>query len=154
MRLARTELLCAGILLAVAVAFWVQRESTGRLTEAFPDFVLVVLVLLAVGIAVRALLRKQGEATDETPVSTVDKRFLAAAMVVLPVWAIGMGLVGFTISGVLAFVVLAQLIRRERPRPVSVARDTVVGAVLVVAAFLVFTRVLLVPLPVSVLIGM
>lgn len=154
----RRDLLCAVVLLAVAGVFWTQLDHRPELTAAFPDFVLIVLVLLAAGIAVRGVLRRGGpaEAAPEEgpPEGRTDLRFLAAAIALVVVWAFGMGLVGFTISGVLAFVVMAQLIRRGRPRPLTVAKDTGVAIVMVVACFLIFTEVLLVPLPVSVLIGM
>lgn len=147
----KKDLLCGTILLAVTVVFWTQRDGRGELVAAFPDFVLVLLALFGIGVIARAVLRRDGGAE---PAGKVDLRFLAAAIVLLLLWALGMGLIGFTISSVLAFVVVAQMIRRDRPRPRLLITDTAVAVVVVVGVFFIFTRVLLVPLPVSVLIGM
>lgn len=147
----RRDILCGGVLLAIAAIFWTQRGDRDKLIATFPDFVLVFLALLGIAVIVRALLRR-GDA--QSPPGGGDPRYLVAAIALLLLWALGMGLVGFTISGVLAFVVVAQLIRRGRPRPRLVAIDAAVAIVAVVGVFFVFTEVLLVPLPVSVLIGM
>lgn len=146
----RRDLACGAILLLTAVSFWVQRDYSSQLTASFPDFVLVVLALAGVTILVRGA--RSGERARAP--RQVDMRFMAAAVVLMLAWGVGMGLIGFTISGVLAFVVMAQLIRRARPRPLQLARDFGVGLVVVGGSFFVFTRVLYVPLPVSVLIGM
>jgi hypothetical protein len=147
----RKDIGCGAVLLVVAAVFWTQRGDRDEVTARFPDFVLVVLALLGITVIVRGLLRRAGE---DTPGDKKDRRFLVAAIVLMLLWALGMGLVGFTISGVLAFVVIAQLIRRARPSARLLAQDGAVAVVLVVACFFVFTKVLLVPLPVSVLIGM
>ncbi len=144
------EVVCGVLLLGVVVAFWVQRESSGAVTASFPDVVLGVLTLLGVGIIVRGV---RSGAWQREP-RQVDLRFLGAGAVLLLGWAVAMGLIGFTISSVITFVVIAQLIHRERPTVATVLKDTVVGTAIVVACFFVFTRVLLVPLPVSVVIGM
>jgi len=147
----RRDLVCGGVLLAIVAVFWMQRDYGGQLTARFPDFVLMVMAALAVGIIVRALVKRE---TGEAGERRVDLRYLGAAVALLLAWAVGMSLIGFTISGVIVFVVIAQLIRRGRPQPRLVALDSAVGLAVVVACFFVFTRILLVPLPVSVLIGM
>lgn len=146
----RADIVCGAVMLLVVAAFWPQRDFNDRLTGVFPDFVLLTLALLGVLIIARGVLR--GDRTRQP--REVDLRMLSAGAALLVLWALGMGLIGFTISGVLAFVAMTLLIRRGRPEPRRLAMDVGVAVVVVVGCFLVFTRVLLVPLPVSTLIGM
>lgn len=146
----RADIVCGAILIVIAGAFWVQRDYNDRLSGAFPDLVLAVLAVLGLVIIARGALRG-----DRSPGERqVNPRMLVIVSVLLAVWAIAMGLVGFTISSVLAFVAMALLVRQGRPTRRTLALDLTVGVVTVVGCFLIFTRVLLVPLPVSTLIGM
>lgn len=147
----RREVVAGVVLLVIVAGFWAQRDFNGNLEAAFPEFVLLSLSLLAVAIIVRGILA----GTQSVPAERhVDLRYLAAAITLMLGWAVGMGAIGFTISGVLGFIVMAQLIRRGGLRPRPVAMDSAIAVVVVVGVFFIFTRGLLVPLPVSVLIGM
>lgn len=146
----RADVVAGAILLAVTGVFWVQRDYGSRTSGMFPDLVLVVLAVLGVAIIVKGV--RSGD--RERRPRQVDPRMFAAAAVLVVVWGLLMGLIGFTISGVLAFVAMALLVRRGKPDAKTVATDAAVAAVVVVGCFFVFTRVLLVPLPVSTLIGM
>lgn len=146
----RANVICGAILLVVAGAFWIQREYDNPLVGVFPDFILIVLALLGVGILVHGIMR--GDRTRRPRQISLRMFAIAAALVIG--WAFALGIFGFTISGVAAFLIMALLIREGRPRLRDVVQDAVVAVVVVVGCFLVFTRVLLVPLPVSTLIGM
>lgn len=146
----RADIVCGAILIAIAGVFWVQRDYADRISAAFPDLVLIVLAVLGLAIIAKGVLRG-----DRAPGERqVNPRLLAIVSVLLVAWAILMGLIGFTISGVLAFITMALLIREGQPNRRTIALDLTVGVVTVVGVFLIFTRVLLVPLPVSTLIGM
>jgi len=138
------------VLLAVTGVFWFQRDYSSRTSGAFPDLVLVMIAVLGVVIIAQGLRRGDPERKPRE----VDPRMLGAAGALVLAWGVLMGLIGFTISGLIAFVVMALLIRRGRPTARALLTDSAIGAVVVVGVFLVFTRVLLVPLPVSTLIGM
>jgi hypothetical protein len=146
----RRDIICGMLLIGVVLVFWSQRDGSGAVTASFPDVVLGVLTVLGVGIIVRGV--RSGD-REKRP-REVDVRFLGAGAALLLGWAVAMGLVGFTISSVVTFVVVAQLIRRSKPAAVPILKDTAAGTAIAVACFFVFTRVLLVPLPVSVIIGM
>ncbi|WP_156002229.1 tripartite tricarboxylate transporter TctB family protein [Streptomonospora sp. PA3] len=100
---------------------------------------------------------KGGDEAGEEPVGgprgSRPRWALPAAAALLLAWAAAFGLFGITLSGVVAFVATAILIRRGPGTPRRLLID--VGVALVVALFCwaVFTRVLYVPLPVSVLLG-
>ncbi len=149
----RTDVICGAILLGVSAVFWVQRDYNNRVDGLFPDVVLVALALLGTWILLAGLRTRRDQAGDGPPVGANPRMFAAAAFVLIA-WAVGLGLIGFTITSVLAYVAMTSLIRRGRPHPRNLAVDTTVAVAVVVACFFVFTRVLLVPLPVSTLIGM
>lgn len=146
----RADVVAGSILLAIAAVFWLQRDYEGASSARFPNLVLIVLAVLGAVIIAQGIRRGDRERNARQ----LDLRMLAAAAALVLVWGVLMGLIGFTISGVIAFVVMALLIRRGRPSPRSLALDAGVGVVVVVGCFLIFTRVLLVPLPVSTVIGM
>lgn len=146
----RADIVAGAILLAVTGVFWMQRDYTSRTSGNFPDMVLLVIAALGIVIIVQGIRKGDKERAPRE----VDPRMLGAACALMLVWGTLMGLIGFTISGVIAFVVMALLIRRGRPTAQTLLTDSAIGAVVVVGVFLVFTRVLLVPLPVSTLIGM
>jgi Tripartite tricarboxylate transporter TctB family len=149
----RTDVICGAILLGVSAVFWVQRDYNNRVDGLFPDMVLVALALLGTWILLAGLRIRREQAGDGPPEGANPRMFAAAALVLIA-WAVGLGLIGFTITSVLAYVAMTSLIRRGRPHPRNLAVDTTVAVAVVVGCFFVFTRVLLVPLPVSTLIGM
>jgi hypothetical protein len=146
----RADFVAGAILLVVVGVFWTQRDYASRASGLYPDLVLVVLAVLGIAIIVNGYRRGDRALQPRQ----VDPKMLAGASALVLVWAVLMGLIGFTISGVIAFVAMALLIRRGRPSARVLLTDSAVGAVVVVAVFFIFTRVLLVPLPVSTLIGM
>lgn len=146
----RTNIICGAILIVVAGVFWTQRDYDNPQAAVFPDLVLVVLAILGVGILVHGILR--GDRTRGP--REINLKMLGIATALVVGWAFALGLVGFTISGVIAFLIMALLIRRGRPSVRDVVQDFIVAVAVVVGCFFIFTRVLLVPLPVSTLIGM
>ena len=146
----RADLVAGAVLLLVSGIFWLQRDAVNKTSALFPDLVLIVLAVSGLAIIAVGLIR--GDRTREP--RHVNLTMLAAGGALVLGWAVAMGLIGFTIAGVIAFVIMALLVREGRPTLRTVLTDTAVGAVVVVACFLIFTRVLLVPLPVSTVIGM
>lgn len=145
--------IASGVLcLVVAAVFWLELDVDNPLGELFPKLILVLLAALGVALLVLGLVRKEAETTDETRTPRRWRLFVLS-LVVLLAWSVTLGLVGFTISGVAAFVACTLIIRRSDVSPKRVARDLGVGIVLVVACALLFMRVLHVPLPVSTVLG-
>lgn len=98
----------------------------------------------------------EDEGEDEEPAPTPGRRphwVLPAACALLIGWAAAFGLFGITLSGVVAFVVTAVLIRRGTGTARRFLLDVAVALVVVLFCWAVFTRALLVPLPVSVILG-
>jgi uncharacterized membrane protein len=149
----RTDPICGAILLGVSAAFWLQRDYNTRADGLFPDVVLVVLALLGTWILLAGLFVRRAQAGGGSS-RAANPRMFAAVSLLLMAWAVALGLIGFTITSVLAYVAMTSLIRRGRPQLRNLAVDTMVAVAVVAGCFFVFTRVLLVPLPVSTLIGM
>lgn len=78
---------------------------------------------------------------------------LPAAIVLLLAWSAAFGLFGITLSGVVAFVATSLLIRRSFGPPRRLLQDIGVAVLVALFCWAVFTRVLYVPLPVSVILG-
>ncbi|MQA84341.1 MAG: hypothetical protein GEV03_06890 [Streptosporangiales bacterium] len=164
----RADLAAAAVAVVVAAAFWVQRDYREPLSGVFPNLVLVGLVVLAVLLVARTfLLRRRAaggavdgtpdEAADETVDETVDEpsggagvpiAMVFASMAFLAAWVALLTPLGFTLAGILAFLAITVFVRRGSFRPKHLLIDVPVAIVVVWLCFIVFTRVLLVPLPV------
>lgn len=148
----KANIICGAILIAIVAVFWSQRDYEDPLVGIFPDMVLIVLAVLGAAILVLGILR--GDRTSTLGVRDLNWRRLGAAIALIVGWSLALGMVGFTISGIIAFMIMALMVREGRPTIRHVVQDFVVGIVVVVGCFFIFTRVLFVPLPVSTLIGM
>ncbi|GAA4938181.1 hypothetical protein GCM10023224_19250 [Streptomonospora halophila] len=93
---------------------------------------------------------------EEEPADSPGERprwALPAAAALLLAWGAAFGLFGITLSGVVAFVLAAVLIRRGPGGTRRLLLDVAVALVVVLFCWAVFTRLLYVPLPVSVILG-
>ncbi|MDT0304043.1 tripartite tricarboxylate transporter TctB family protein [Streptomonospora wellingtoniae] len=105
------------------------------------------------------------EGSDADPAEVEDEEELAesagdrprwampAAAALLLAWGTAFGLFGITLSGAVAFVLAAVLIRRGTGGARRLLLDAAVALVVVLFCWAVFTRLLYVPLPVSVILG-
>lgn len=161
----RRDIVTGFLLLAIGIIFTSRIEQWAPEDAVFPWFVLIVLLVSGAVLAVRGVLSARRAATGADPQpeeethqqsqqdQRVDKRILAAGAALLLGWGVAFGLFGFTLSGVVAFLAVVWLIRRGSGSPKVVILDITVAVVFVVACFLIFTRLLMVPLPVSVWLG-
>lgn len=148
----KANIICGAILLVIVGIFWSQRDYEDPLVGIFPDMVLIVLAVLGAAILAHGILR--GDRTSTLGVRELNWRRLSAAIALVVGWSLALGMVGFTISGIIAFMIMALMVREGRPTLRNVIQDFVVALVVVIGCFFIFTRVLVVPLPVSTLIGM
>ncbi|WP_165874270.1 tripartite tricarboxylate transporter TctB family protein [Rubrobacter taiwanensis] len=135
--------LVAGIVtLVIALSFGLQRNFS-PLGGLFPDAVLTVLTLLGIVMIIRGIR----EPARERPFAGIAASGLLAAIAILAVWVFSLGVAGFVISGLVFFLITA-LFLRERPVRIRVVLvDAAISTLFVVGIYLIFTRVLLIPLP-------
>lgn len=145
----RPNLASGALCLVLAVVFWLELDVDNPLGSIFPKLILAVLAVLGVVLVVLSLVRRE-PADAQAPRRL---RVFALSLCVLFAWSVMLGLVGFTISGVAAFLATTWIIRRGDFQPKRVATDVGVAIVLIVGCALLFMRVLHVPLPVSTFLG-
>jgi putative tricarboxylic transport membrane protein len=136
----------AVLTVAVAALFWSQRSYTTEYGGTFADPVIIVLgalglVLLAFGLLRRPVGRGT-EVEDGLPV-----RGLVLAVALLTAWVAALPYLGYLVGGIVFFILMAVLMRTERPTLRGVLLDAVVAVVVVTAFYLIFTEVLYVRLP-------
>lgn len=136
----------AVLTVAVAALFWSQRSYTTEYGGTFADPVILVLgalglVLLAFGLLRRPVGRGT-EVEERLPV-----RGLVLAVALLTAWVATLPYLGYLVGGIVFFILMAVLMRTERPTLRGVLLDAVVAVVVVTAFYLIFTEVLYVRLP-------
>lgn len=136
--------------LLLAGVFWLDYGSASKVDAVFSIAVLVVLALLGAAIIAHALVRRTADEASEEPTRWA---VLGASLGVLLVWSVVLGLIGFSISSVAAFLAITWIIRRGKLSAKVVALDVTVAVVVVVGCALLFLNVFAVPLPVSAVIG-
>lgn len=137
----------AGLLMvAVAGAFWVQRDYSSQYGGLFPDPLMMALAALGLVLAALGLARR-GAGKPDAAEGSLPLAGLARAVVVLVAWIASLPVLGYLAGGILFFLIMALLMRTERPGLKDVALDAVVAAVVVTFFYLVFTQVLFVQLP-------
>ena len=142
----KINLAVAVLTVAVAALFWSQRSYTTEYGGTFADPVILVLGVLGLVLLVLALLRRPtGHGTEEE--ERLPVRGLVLAVALLTAWVAALPYLGYLVGGILFFVLMAVLMRTERPTPRGILLDVVVAVVVVTAFYLIFTEVLYVRLP-------
>lgn len=132
--------------LAVAAVFWLQRDYTTAYGGTFADPVIIVLALLGLALLVLGLLhRRVGHGTEEEIRLPLGRLLIAVA--VLAAWVAALPYLGYLVGGIIFFVLMALVMRAERPTIRGALTDVVVAGVVVGTFYLVFTEVLYVRLP-------
>jgi putative tricarboxylic transport membrane protein len=136
----------AVLTVAVAAVFWSQRSYTTEYGGTFADPVIIVLGVLGLVLLAFGLLRRPvGRGTEVE--EGLPVRGLVLAVALLTAWVAALPYLGYLVGGVVFFILMAVLMRTERPTLRGVLLDAVVAVVVVTAFYLIFTEVLYVRLP-------
>jgi putative tricarboxylic transport membrane protein len=136
----------AVLTVAVAALFWSQRSYTTEYGGTFADPVIIVLGALGLVLLVFGLLRRPvGRGTEVE--EGLPVRGLVLAVALLTAWVATLPYLGYLVGGIVFFILMAVLMRTERPTPRGIVLDVVVAVVVVTAFYLIFTEVLYVRLP-------
>ena len=143
---ANSDLWAGGIGLALSVAFWFSiDEEIGRLSIMFPKAMIGIMALISILLLFKGFLK--AERLDLFTVGSNRRVFITGLLFFA--WGIAISYLGFFVSSVLA--ILAQVcflaLARRRLTLSSVALWLVIAAGEVAFFYLVFTRLLQVPLP-------
>lgn len=139
------NVLTGGLLLALVISFWVQRDYRFPHTNLLPDATMVVLGALSLWLMVEGWrTRDRHEEHEEEALRWVD---LGRAVALLAAWIIALPWLGFVLSSIVFSALIAITMRTEPLTVRRVALDLVVNAGVVLAIYLAFTQVLYVRLP-------
>ena len=148
---ANSDLWAGCIGLALSVAFWFSiDEEIMRLSIMFPKAMIAIMALISILLLVKGILK--AERQDLFNVGS-NRRVIITALLFF-VWGVAISYLGFFVSSVLAILAQAwylALARRKVTLPV-LALWLVVAAGEVAFFYLIFTRLLHVPLPEGILI--
>ncbi|OZM79623.1 tripartite tricarboxylate transporter TctB family protein [Pseudonocardia sp. MH-G8] len=136
----------AVLTVAVAALFWSQRSYTTEYGGTFADPVILALGALGLVLLAFGLLRRPvGRGTEVE--EGLPVRGLVLAVALLTAWVATLPYLGYLVGGIVFFILMAVLMRTERPTLRGALLDAVVAVVVVTAFYLIFTEVLYVRLP-------
>lgn len=139
------NMLTGGLLLALVISFWVQRDYRFPHTNLLPDATMVVLGVLSLWLVVEGWrTRARHEEHEEEALRWVD---LGRAVALLAAWIVALPWLGFVLSSIVFAALIAITMRTEPLTVRRVALDLLVNAGVVLAIYLAFTQVLYVRLP-------
>lgn len=139
---------CIGLALSAVFWFSIDEEIT-RLSIMFPKAMIGIMALISILLLFKGFLK--AERLDLFNVG--NNRRIIITGVLFFAWAIGISYLGFFVSSVLAILAQACYLALARRRLTlsSVALWLVIAACEVSFFYLIFTRLLLVPLPEGIL---
>jgi hypothetical protein len=144
-RRANTDLLGGIIGLAIAGVFWWGRGDVGRLSIMFPHALLVLLAAFSVALVVKGLIRPERRSIF----AEGDRGKIIGTCAILYVWVIAIPYIGFFLASVAGFWVLTCYLATSRHKvtPLLAAKLFCVVLAEVTFFYLVFAKLLYVPLP-------
>ena len=143
-KLRNTNIASSIVVIFITIVFWLQRSYTTSLVNIFPDFVLVVLDLLAIILCVRGL---KGYEDNEAPFANVKFSRLTVAVALLAIWMLLLQPLGFIPSSIVLFLAMTLFLRGRPIRKRMIITDAAISVVLVVVTYVIFARLLSIPLP-------
>ncbi|HSL99367.1 MAG TPA: tripartite tricarboxylate transporter TctB family protein [Candidatus Limnocylindria bacterium] len=145
MRRANTDLLSGILGLAIAGVFWWGRGDVGRLSIMFPHALLFLLAGFSVALVVKGLVRPERRSIF----AEGDRAKIIGCCAILYVWVVAISYIGFFLSSVAGFWVMACYLASSRRKvtPILAAKLFCVVLAEVTFFYLIFAKLLYVPLP-------
>jgi len=142
----RNTSLIAGVVgLGLSALFWFSLEEISRLSIIFPEAMIVIMALISVGLVISGFIKP--ERTELFGEGDHLRAFVTG--LTLFAWVMAISWVGFYVTSVAAFSFLAYYLALARRR-VTFGQFTlwvVIIALEVGIFYLIFTKLLYVPLP-------
>lgn len=135
--------------LFVIFGAWVLSE-TGPMTamgSVFPRAIAIAMIVFSVALIIQQLRRPARAGSDPlvTPSGSSPRRIALAA--VMAVWALAMPVVGFFVTSLLAFLVLLAVANYDGWTVRRAVGYGAVGLAVVTGFYVLFVKILLVPVP-------
>ncbi len=148
-RHANTDLWSGIIGLAIAGVFWWGRGEVGRLSVMFPNTLLILLAVISAALVAKGLIRPDRRSIF----SEGDRGKILGTCAILFAWAAAIPYLGFILSSVAGFWGMTCFLASSRLKvtPVLAAKWLCVVVVEVTFFYLVFAKLLYVPLPKGIL---
>lgn len=140
-----TDFITGIVGLVITTLFWFARGDIEMLSAVFPNAILLFMLIFCVALLIKGFIRPERLALFEG--ERLDRIAVVGAL--LFAWVLGMRYLGFIVSSTLAFLLITLYLARLN-RKVSVANAGLwLGVILVevVTLYLIFSRILFVPLP-------
>lgn len=139
------DLVAALLVLAVCAVFWWQLGFINtQFDKIFPQFVIIALVILAVLLLVKSFVKPEMKKVY----AIKNRNMVALGAVLLVLWVVLLDYTGFFLTSVAMFAVLSWIMQDKAKRTFKAAISSVlVGVILVGAIYLLFVKLLMVPLP-------
>ena len=142
---ANTDLWSGVIGLGMAGVFWWGRGDVGRLSSMFPHALLVLLALFSTALVGKGLVRPERRSIF----AEGDRAKIIGSCAILFVWVIAIPYIGFFFSSVAGFWAMSCYLASSRRKvtPLLAAKLLFVVVAEVTFFYLVFAKLLYVPLP-------
>lgn len=134
------------LMVVVAGVFWVQRDYSSEYGGLLPDPVMMLLAACGLVLAALGLARRK-VGSSEDAISSLPLAGLARATLILLAWVASLPVLGYLVGGIVFFLIMALMMRTQRPGLKDVALDLAVSVGVVTVFYLAFTQVLVVRLP-------
>jgi hypothetical protein len=148
-RPANTDLISGIIGLGLTGVFWWGRGEVGRLSIMFPNTLLVILAAFSVALVVKGVVRPERRSIF----AEGDRGKIIGTCAILFVWVVAIPYIGFFLSSVAGFWVMTCYLASSRRKvtPLLAAKWFCVVLVEVTFFYLIFAKLLYVPLPKGIL---
>jgi hypothetical protein len=146
MRNANTDLAAGMLGLGLSMAFWLSiDQEVMHLSIMFPKAMIAIMALISLALLVKGFVKPERQALFEVG---SNRRVLVTCLFFFA-WGIAIAYVGFFVSSVSAIFSLAAYLAlaRRRLNPGRLAKWVVIVVCEVAFFYLIFTRLLHVPLP-------
>lgn len=145
MRAVNTDIIGAILGFAITALFWFNLGNVGMLSAIFPKAIMVLMLIAAGLLLIKGFVRPDVFA----PFKDENLGRIAILAIILFTWVFAMRGFGFIVSSIVAFTILtmflANINKQLNARTVVVC--VIVAIVEVIVLYLIFTRILYVPLP-------
>jgi len=148
-RPANTDLISGVIGLVIVGVFWWGRGEVGRLSVMFPNTLLILLAALSMALLVKGVVRPERRLIF----AEGDRGKVIGSCFILFAWAIAIPYFGFFLSSVAGFWGMTCYLASSRRKVTPLLAAKWLGVVLVEVTFfyLIFAKLLYVPLPKGIL---